>query len=201
MAVRLNVIMVHSPPPSASAQRLNESVVGELIGLAGIDLALVGPLSSMPDSSTDRLTLESIDGDVAVLDWQTAADTLGALDAIGFTGRRAPHQHDPEAAAVVQGRRVYAFDLRRFDEALEVCGALTELKASRQIRTVTLGGVPDPRPNPRADSRQSSTAQPVPPATHPSPTPPDRTPPAVDPQPNQRLNLDELVDELDRLDP
>ena len=35
MAVRLSVVMVHSPPPSAGAARLAEAIVGELIGTAG----------------------------------------------------------------------------------------------------------------------------------------------------------------------
>ncbi len=69
MAIRLSVIMVHAPP-TAGAERTAQSVVGELIGLNGIDLTLVGPLAQLDETSTDRLTLASLSGDVAVLDWQ-----------------------------------------------------------------------------------------------------------------------------------
>ena len=57
MAVRLSVIMVHSPPPTSTAQQLAQGVVGELIGLPGIDLTLVEPLDRLQATSTDRLTL------------------------------------------------------------------------------------------------------------------------------------------------
>ena len=43
MAVRLSVIMVHTPPASAASSELAESVVGQLIGLPEIDLTLIGP--------------------------------------------------------------------------------------------------------------------------------------------------------------
>ena len=70
MAVRLSVVMVHSAPATPSAERVAQGVVGELIGLSGIDLVLVGPLDSLSESSTDRLTLSSIGGDIAMLDWR-----------------------------------------------------------------------------------------------------------------------------------
>src|SRR6056297_1563232 len=70
MAVRLPVIMIHSPPGGSRWQSLGESIIGELIGRPGIDLTLVGRLSDLATGSTDRLTLESLRGDLVVLDWQ-----------------------------------------------------------------------------------------------------------------------------------
>ena len=123
MAVRLSVVMVHSPPVSAlqvtedepsnraTAQQLAEAVVGELIGLNGIDVTLVGPIAQLAPASTDRLTLESLTGDVAVLAWQCASETMAALAGIDFQGERSPHAHDRDVALpAARIRRIYAFD-------------------------------------------------------------------------------------------
>ena len=79
MAVRLSVVMVHSAPATATAERVAQGVVGELIGLSGIDLILVAPLDSLSETSTDRLTLSSLDGDIAVLDWSQPEVTHASL--------------------------------------------------------------------------------------------------------------------------
>ena len=55
MAVRLSVIMVHTVPPTLAAGRTAEAVVGELIGRAGIDLTLVGPLAELGESRLEAL--------------------------------------------------------------------------------------------------------------------------------------------------
>ena len=135
MAVRLSVIMVHSAPPTAAAastaDRMVESVVGELIGISGIDLTLVGPIASLEESSTDRLTLTSLSGDVALLDWQPPPAAVADLTSVGFEGQRSPHSRDsdvppPEANL----RRVYAFDLNQFSGASDVIAALSQLKST-----------------------------------------------------------------------
>ena len=204
--------MVHSAPPTAAAARMAEGIVGELIGLNGIDLTLVGPLTQIGDSSTDSLTLESLVGDVAVLDWQSPLEIMAALNRIGFGGQRSPHQHDPEAPAMATNlRRVYALNLSKFSHPQEVLEALSRLNASRQIRTFSLGVAPD-----------SSSPKPSPPDSRSSPQPPGISPnqqamPGKDfgPPPLQRplkdaatpsprgetLNLDDLLDQLDQLDP
>ncbi len=143
MAVRLSVIMVHSTPPTATAQQLAQQVVGELIGLQGIDLTLVEPFSQLHESSTDRLTLGSLGGDVAVLDWQSPAEILTSLASIDFQGKRSPHQHDREIpSAPANSRRIYAYDLSKFSRADDVIAALSRLNADRQVRAFSLGPPP-----------------------------------------------------------
>lgn len=146
MAVRLTVIMIQSNPPTAGAQRMAEAVVGELIGAEGIDLTLIGPLSSLAETATDRLTLESISGDVAALDWQDPETIVRGLAAVNFLAHRAPHPHDDDVPTPAMGtapalgsRRVYAFDMNRFRVAGELIEALKELNARRQVRTFTIG--------------------------------------------------------------
>ncbi len=156
MAVRLSVVMVHTAPHTVAAQRISEGVVGELIGLGGIDLTLVGPLARLSDSSTDRLSLGSLEGDVAVLDWQSPTEIIKAMTSIGFIGRRAAHSFDREPSLqrdfdpdhstsggvnvdAPPTRRIYCFDLNAFAQPAEVIEALQLLKQSRQVKTVSLG--------------------------------------------------------------
>ncbi len=140
MAIRLNVIIVHSPPPLAGAQQLAESLVGELIGRPGIDVALVSSLDGISADSTDALTLESISGDVAVLDWRSPADLMHALAALQFIGSRAPHANDPSSDEPPAGtRKIYAFDLQTQVDAKQLCSDLQALLASRRVQTFTIG--------------------------------------------------------------
>ena len=141
MPVRLTVVMIQSPPAEAAKQRLSESLIGRLIGRIGIDLTLVDRLSGLGEGSTDRLTLESLSGDVAVLDWQSPERIVSTLHAIGFSGQRAPHGSDPHPPSPGnQTRRIYAFDLSTFDGVAAIESSLTRLLENRQVRTFTLAG-------------------------------------------------------------
>ena len=202
MAARLTVIMNQTAPAAAPAQRLCESVIGELIGRPGIDLVLVASLRGLAGDATDRLTLESVAGDTAVLDWQSPSETCRDLAEINFAGSRWPHASDPDAAPPEQkSRRIYAFDLSRFETADAVCSALAALLSSRQVRTFTLG-VPGEQP-----SRTVSSTKPAA-AVQPQPRPqrpvakqePDFQPPASAPATTKSLDLDALVDQLDEFD-
>ena len=179
MAVRLNVIMNHSPPPAGMPQQLGESIIGELIGRPGVDLTLVGPFSSLSQGSTDRLRLESLSGDVAVLDWQSPAEIVAALATIGFFGARTPHPGDPDPPPVnPPTRRIYAFDLRRYGRAEAVCGHLAELLAGRQTRTFSLdlGSLARQRPfDGGGGGEQGHSARPE--------SPPRESPPRESPRP------------------
>ena len=206
------------------AARMAEEIVGELIGRPGIDLMLVGPIAELAESSTDRLSLDAIQGDVALLDWTQPDTMLGTLQSIGFQGSRAPHPHDPKVPVVPRGtRRVYAFDLTKFSAATDLIDAVLKLNADRQIRTIALGppiapassGGQEPKrpPTPAADARTSETPQ--------TPVSYDRTrrqssesaesanEGGVAPvrrgvgaeTDEDSIDLDRLIDELDQLDP
>lgn len=217
MAVRLPVIMVHSPPGGGRWQSLGESIIGELIGRPGIDLTLVGRLGDLATGSTDRLTLESLRGDLVVLDWQPPARILSDWHRLGLDGIRSPHPDDQEPVPVSPpNRRIYAFDLRGFDDARPVCDAVNRLLASRQTRTFTLGGIGNGKPAAAPPSGGPPTTPPrtvsvesVP--SHkdpvrdgkddtPSPNRDESIPESTSPRDRDR-ELDALVDELDLLDP
>lgn len=140
---------------------MSEEIVGQLIGAEGIDLTLIGALPGLAETSTDRLSLESLSGDVAVLDWQTPDAVVTGLSSAGFRGQRAPHPHDTEAEMPPPGiRRVYLFDLHRFRDAGELVGALRQLNARRQVRTFSIGFGGAPSVSPNRDSREPKVIAP-----------------------------------------
>lgn len=236
MAVRLPVIMIQTSPPSTAANQLSEAIVGELIGLPEVDLVLVGGLTGLDAGSTDLLTLESINGDCAVLDWSSPAETMKQLQRLGVAGNRSPHPHDLAADSVAAGRRVYLFDLNGFASAEELCRAIAALKSSRQVRTFSLSmpasrstsgngtssrsvatgssspAYPAAEPPPGNSSRASEAGgspsqngNRILPADLPgAPSGEARTgakPSPTRPGPRRQVDLDDLVDRLDELDP
>ena len=210
MPARLNVILIESAPDAGSARRMAEAAVGELIGLAGIDLTLVDSLVRMSETSTDKLTLDGITGDACVLDWQPPESIISSLQAKGFIGRRSPHPHDPDAATVSSSaekgltRRIYAFELNRFSDAKSLCDALQDLRSVREVRTFSL--VPPATSTPRSGEKprvvtgsDHSTGQPASQATDESPV----TALGHVPLPKPRIgeiDLESLVDQLDDFD-
>lgn len=142
MAVRLSVVMIQNSPPIPNAERVAQGVVGELIGMNGIDLTLIGPLDSFGDASTDRLTLESITGDLAVLDWQQQEAIEAGLGRLGIGGRRVVHASDQgvkdSGRTDKPCRKLYLFNLHEFTRSEDVIAAVAELNSVRSVRTFTL---------------------------------------------------------------
>lgn len=201
MAVRLTVVMVHPPRGSGAAQRLSEAVVGKMIGLPGIDLTLIDRLDQINVESTDHLTLHSLAGDVAVLDWQPVGDLIDSLAKLGFDGCRAVHTHDRDGSAKAGARQIYGYDLREIESAAVVCSAINELLASRQIRTYSLDSLlPAPSTGPAQPSREPRPTAPTEPHLS-APPPQDETPVEADRPAKPPLDLDHLVDQLDSFDP
>jgi hypothetical protein len=227
MASRLSVLMIQSKPPTPSAQRMADEVVGNLIGAGGLDLMLIAPPASLAETATDRLTLETLTGDVAVLDWQDPERIVLSLASVNFRGHRTPHPHDLDATlaatsspavasspAAAAPRRVFAFDLRRFAGSRELIDALQELNSRRQVRTFGIGIV-SRIPQADADQRKAPSAQL--PATDQADTvsgaertgPPLRQsssqatvqPAGKEVRPAGALDLDELLDQLEQADP
>ena len=147
MVVRLSVVMVHSAPATATAERVAQGVVGELIGLSGIDLILVAPLDSLSETSTDRLTLSSLDGDIAVLDWSRPEVTHASLKRIGIEGLRTRHAADLEVVAdavdpdAQPPRKLYFFNLMEFTDPERVISSLVKLNQARAVRTFSLAPI------------------------------------------------------------
>ncbi len=200
MANRLSVIMVHTTPPTAAGHRLSERLVGELIGRPGLDLMLVGALDDLPPESTDRLTLESLAGDVVVLAWRSMSETMDDLSLLGFDGHRSPHAGDPVTPSAPMGRRkIFAVDLNRYGSADPVLDLLQGLLQSRGIKTFTIGSIGPGRPSgPTAVVNKSAPSDLARPTPTSSPVPESSPPPKA----NQsgEIDLDQLLDQLDASD-
>lgn len=149
MSVRLNVVLSQSAGGPPRLRDFESDVVARLIAAAGIDLSLIGPLQSLGSSATDRLMLDGLRSDLALLSWFTPKEAAEHLARAGMHGRRAPHRLDspadvdrrPEAASTAPSRRIYYFDLRRHASAGALHSALEELLAARRVVTFQLGGV------------------------------------------------------------
>lgn len=190
MAVRLAAVLIQTPSPVAGGADLVDGVVGELIGSPGIDLTLVGAHEVWGESSTDRMTIESLPADAAVLDWGDADSIEAKLQAVDTIWSRSRHASDPDIPIAGKDRKkLYVFDLRRFQTSAEVVRALRTLLQSRQVKTVdvALGGIPLASPSNAAPSKLDPTG----PARPPSPLSSRES----------SLDLDDLVDQLDELDP
>ncbi|MFG0262900.1 MAG: hypothetical protein ACF788_10965 [Novipirellula sp. JB048] len=138
-----------------------DAVVGELLGLPQIDLMLIDRLEAVSAASTDQLTLESITGDMVVLDWQPPAQTCQALASLKIAGVRWPHRDDPEAVVAPEqrGRRFYALDLSRFASATAVRESILRLHAAKQVKTFSLSlGPPPAAAKPAAATRAREEA-------------------------------------------
>ncbi len=183
MVARLTVVMIHTSPTHSRGARMAETLVGELIGRPGIDLVLVGPIADMDSNATDRLTLESIATDLAVLAWKPVSVTMEELAAIGFAGQRSPHVGDVDAEPCPPDlRKIFAFDLNGFSEAVPVIESLQSLRRSQDVRTFSINGLGLAKPVQRASG------------------PTIREPRPPQPSPSKGLDLDDLLDQLDRSD-
>lgn len=205
MSIRLNVVLSQSAGGPPQRGDLESEVVARLIGAPGIDLSLIGPLESLAENSTDRLMLERLSGDLALLSWESPAAAAERLAASQIPGRRAPHPLDPDATAAngqsaaapgSEGsqRRIYHHPLDGHSAAA-LQSAIERLLASRRVVTFQLAPAATPPRTPPA--RVKPPAQAAPPA-HAAP-PAKATQPARAAPPAQASATDRwdaLVDEL-----
>ena len=180
-------------------------MLGELLGLPEIDLTLVNRLESISIPSTDHLTLESITGDMVVLDWQTPGQTCQSLHTLGIEGTRWPHPDDLDVVAdpSQRTRRIYTFDLRQFPDSKKLRESISRLHAAKQVKTFSLssGGSstlpikPKTPPPQSLGKTEKGDTQPNPHVMAPPASP--RIVTSADPSDP----LDALVDQLDDFDP
>ncbi len=105
MTVRLNVMLVQSAGMSGLQSEINAELAVQLMGVPGIDVAIVNSLRPDAATATDQLLLASTQNDLAVIDWREPSDVLRDLEQLGVVGVRAPHRLDPAAAPVAAGLR------------------------------------------------------------------------------------------------
>ncbi|WP_164102661.1 hypothetical protein [Candidatus Laterigemmans baculatus] len=202
MSIRLNVVVSQSAGGTPQRRELESDLVARLIGAPGMDLSLIGPLESLAENSTDRLLLERLGGDLALLSWETPAVAAERLAACHIPGRRAPHPLDAEAAAIGSAsgeRRIFHHPLADHSAAT-LQAALERLLASRRVVTFQLAPAAPHRPvRPSLASPRPAS----PPDRHAAAPNPHRPIAAQEPvaEPTSTADRwDALVDELNDLD-
>ena len=139
MPKRLPIVMIQSRPPQSSGEQLADDIVGNLIGAPGKDLMLVAPLEKLSADSIDRLTLESLQSDAVILDWKTAEDVITSWKGLGLSGSRAPHELDASVASVpAQQRRLYIIDLRTVRSYEHLLAVLAQIQAAGEVKIFSL---------------------------------------------------------------
>lgn len=141
MTARLSVLMVQPPRLSALQAKIQDQLVVQLIGVPGVDLAIVDSLDPAEGAATDQLLISSLAADLAVIDWRGADDVLDLLIKRGLSVVRAPHPLDLKADSVSgQGmKRIYVFDLRNGDKPLAIVGAIKDLLRDRRVVAIPIG--------------------------------------------------------------
>jgi len=224
MAKRLPVVMIQSRPPHSLGEKLADELVGTLIGSSGMDLMLVDPLISLAEEAMDRLTLESLEGDVVLLDWKSVEQVVGEWRQLGLAGVRSPHQLDSNAESAPLGsRRLYVINLCDVTSLDQVTSVLRQIQAAGQVKTFALGFGSNPiqrNQNPASErlprgaetesgdsglggsGRKGQNGSPLSVSGREiNVQSPKNYRVTGDSNPKNKLDLDALMDELDRIDP
>jgi len=163
MAKRLPIVMIQSHPPHSSAEQLSDDIVGELIGSTGMDLMLVAPLASLSIDAIDRLTLESLQGDAVIMDWNSVETVMQSWRDLGLSGVRARHELDTRGDAGEAGQPcLYIIDLNVVTSCEQLMSVLEQIQAAGQVKTFTLGLTVDSGSSagePRARTGRVSTSE------------------------------------------
>ncbi len=157
MSARLSIVLSQAGSQIANGRDLEGELVAHLIGSAGMDLSLIGPLEQLGQAATDQLVIDGLSGDFALLAWDEPAVSLAHLAAASVPGYRAPHQLDPEPAAQQSAtpagqtintgganqpapRRIYCVNLRNHSIA-SVRAGLEKILLARRTPTISLGSL------------------------------------------------------------
>lgn len=205
MSIRLSIVLTQA---SGSDSDLESQLVSELLGAPGMDLSIIAALGHLSDNHTDRLVMEGLQGDFALLGWESPGELIAHCQRLGISGSRAPHQLDADAPHTPQTRRIYTVDLRN-QKAQTVLATLQQILQSRRTPTISLLPTPGTSPAPLGAGKAKSTTAPTTPAppasttpTSATPSPPKRTGPTTTAQSTdpEDARLDALVDDLNDLD-
>lgn len=216
MAVRLNVVVIR---PEGAAARWNEAFddcLGQLLGRPGLDLVLLDRLPLPDDMGTERLAVETIQGDLACLAWIDGEILAKRLDELGKPVCRVAHRRDQQALPesdrppTSSSAKLYYFDMRLPQASSTILNDLQRLLETRRTPTFqilapkTTSDNPAETGNVRAESPQQSTsgrrkAGMVPPPAKRVDEPRPMEPLSPDPSHGQDT-WDQLLDDLDALD-
>jgi NAD-dependent dihydropyrimidine dehydrogenase PreA subunit len=165
---RITVVLSQAQGKNPAKRALEESIAAALILEPGLDVSIIPNLYDLGPDHTGRLFLDSVKGDMVVLNWLFPRAAFWLLDRIGVKGRLGESQLEPPAeaddeeeeagepeppkgigAVDVPDRHIYCLDLRDFkghepyvEEVKRIareCGERHEARAGGTAALVQLG--------------------------------------------------------------
>jgi hypothetical protein len=208
MARRLSVVISQHALRGQAQTAMEESFVGQLIFINGLDPSLISSLDRIEVGSTDHLFLEGLGSDFVLLNWLDRDAVTSELVRLGFSGQIVALGTAERTSFGQQSpRRVYHVQLDSARTVDSVIQLLRDLLKDVNTPTVSIGiaGMPK-QPSvslpviPGAPSKTVAPAEPKP--------KPNVVAPAVPIQPAVYFlddeedweHLDDLVDQLDESD-
>lgn len=151
MVARLTVIVCQAGTYSGATSDLEESLVAELMMTNGMDATMVGPLERIDPSDTDYLCIHSFNHSLAILSWLSLEQVQEHWSRLGLQGQAVSLGTLAEAkvSAVVNEntsskRKIYHHQLTAASSLEDIVAQLKELWESRNVKTVSIAGMPLP---------------------------------------------------------
>ncbi|QDT00444.1 ATP-binding protein [Adhaeretor mobilis] len=174
MPARLNVVVSQSRSQNPKKRAIEERIVGELLGSAGIDVAVVPHLYDLSADGPGMLSLSGISGDLVFCSWLFPRAARWTLDRNGIRGQEgttllkslgeddeeeeedSAESEDSEAEEKprvidqreLPARKIYCLDLRAHDSADDYLEEIRRIAGEASTQTVELMGwiKGDPKP-------------------------------------------------------
>lgn len=145
MSARLTVIICQSTVRAGLAADLEETLVAELMMTPGFDATMIGPLESVEADGTDFLCLSSFNHSLVLLTWLPRGEAQQHWDRLGLAGSviavPSNGQNVADAPENPSSRRVFHIQLTEETDPKSALQTLGQLLASRQVKTVGIGGI------------------------------------------------------------
>lgn len=163
MPTRLTVVVSQSRSQHPKKRALEEQLVGELLGEAGVDAAVIPHLYDLPADSPGMLSLAGAPGDLVVCSWLYPRAARWTLDRNGIRGQegrtllkclgedddeededaRADSDGEPPKERVIDrkslpARHIYCLDLRAYDDANVFLEEIRRVASESRTETVEL---------------------------------------------------------------
>ena len=166
---RLTVVVSQGQSHHPAKRRLEEEIVGSLLGERGIEVTVVPNLYDLPPDGTGTMCLQGITGDMVVVSWLYPRAARWILNRIGIQGQAGetllvgdgedeeqeelPDEPAEDKQRVIEhlnlpDRKIYCLDLRVRNEAgpfvAEIQRIATEAATPTVELTQWIGGDPQP---------------------------------------------------------
>lgn len=161
MPARLNVVVSQSRSQNPKKRAIEETIVGELLGSPGIDVAVVPHLYDLKADGPGMLSLTGMTGNLVLCSWLYPRAARWTLDRNGIRGREGTtllkslgEDEDAEEEAAEEpddkervidsrelpNRKIYCLDLRSYDSADEYLTEIRRIASEESTQTVDLMG-------------------------------------------------------------